>query len=248
MILAVLQARMASTRLPGKILRPLLDAPMLLQQWRRITRSKMISSFVVATSDTADDDITEAFCLHHGLPVVRGAHHDVLSRFIQVVDAYPEARHVVRLTADCPLADPEVIDACIRLHLSAQADYTSNCFERSYPKGLDAEIMTIETLRGLGREVVAADEREHVTLHIYRHPEKFRTASERQTDDDSAMRWTVDTRDDFSMVEEVYRALYPSNPEFSWRDVKAFLAAHPQIRALNAPLHSLGNCKSRGLH
>lgn len=234
MVLAVLQARMASSRLRGKVLRPLLDAPMILQQWRRITRSQTISSFVVATSSEPEDDILEAFCLHHGMPVIRGAHVDVLTRFLQVLPAYPEAQHIVRLTADCPLADPEIIDACVRLHLREQPDYTSNCLARSYPKGLDAEIMTRATLLRLDREAVAADEREHVTLYIYRHKERFRTASERQAEDDSAMRWTVDTPEDFRFVEAVYRALYPSNPDFSWREVKRLLAQHADIAAINA--------------
>lgn len=235
MILAVLQARMASTRLRGKVLKPLLDAPMILQQWRRITRSQTISSFVVATSREPEDDILEAFCLHHGMPVMRGDHLDVLTRFTQALDGYPQAKHIVRLTADCPLADPEIIDSCVRLHLQEQPDYTSNCLVRTYPKGLDAEIMTRETLLRLDREAASPEEREHVTLYIYRHKERFRTASERQAEDDSAMRWTVDTPEDFRFVEAVYRALYPTNPDFSWWEVKHFLAKHPDIAAINAP-------------
>lgn len=231
MILALLQARMASTRLPGKVMMPLLGIPMILQQWRRITRSTGINVFAVATSSAPSDDVLAEFCQAHGMAVFRGAHNDVLARFVAAAHEYPAARHIVRLTADCPLADPEVIDACVALHIQEAADYTSNCIRRTFPKGLDVEVMTRETLARLHQVATTREEREHVTLHVYRNPDSFRIASLSQAADASAMRWTVDTPADFRFVEQIYAALFPSNPMFSRHDVHALLSARPELSA-----------------
>lgn len=229
MILAVLQARMSSTRLPGKVMLPLAGAPMIVRQIERVSRSRRIDRLVVATSDQPDDDIIEQTCRREGIAVHRGPLDDVLARFTGALDAYP-ADHVVRLTADCPLADPEVIDATIALHLEAGADYASNSPEPgAYPKGLDVEVMTAASLRRAAAEASTPEEHEHVTWGIWNNPGRYRLAWLTSPAVDADVRWTVDRPDDYAFVATVYDALYPANRAFTSDDIRTFLADRPDL-------------------
>lgn len=200
-------------------MRPILGEPMLGRQVERLRRSRKLGSLVVATSVDATDDVIESYCRQLGPPTFRGSLTDVLGRYAGALDAFGPADHVVRLTADCPLADWGVIDACIDLHLRSGADYTSNTVERSYPKGLDVEIFRSELLPDVARVAVDPYEREHVTPYFYRHPEKFRICQLTQPRDESELRWTVDTPDDFAFTTAVYEALYPAKPAFDSVDI-----------------------------
>ena len=194
MILAVLQARMNSTRLPGKVMRPLLGEPMILRQLERIRRADRIDRLVVATSDDTSDDPLATALREAGVEVHRGSLDDVLSRFAGAVRAFGPASHVVRLTADCPLTDWRVIDACIDFHLDGNFDYTANDLERTFPHGLDVEVMTSAALGIAAREASVGEEREHVTPFLYRRPERFQVwVRWFRTWNQSAERWTVDT-------------------------------------------------------
>jgi len=145
-VLAILQARMSSTRLPGKVMRPLLGEPMVWRQWERILRAKLISRLVLATSDDPSDDVLASFAASHGMACHRGSLDDVLARFAGAAEAFGPADHIVRLTADCPLTDPALIDAVIAHQIAGGADYTSNSVERSFADGLDVEVMRWDTL------------------------------------------------------------------------------------------------------
>jgi spore coat polysaccharide biosynthesis protein SpsF len=234
MILAIVQARMSSTRLPGKVMKPILGRPMLDLQLERLRRVTAIDRLVVATSDLAGDDPIEALCEDQGVAVFRGSLSDVLGRYHGALEAYGPADHVVRLTADCPLADPDVIGGCIAQHLATGADYTSNGVERTFPKGLDVEIMTAATLERAHRDAMAQDEREHVTMYIYRNPQTFRLSHFVQDRRLGSLRWTVDTPEDLEMVTAVYQALYQDNPDFRQADILALIASHPEIAVINA--------------
>lgn len=214
MILAVLQARTSSTRLPGKVLRPILGEPMIGRHLERLARCATLDRLVVATSVDPSDDPLAAYCESRGATVFRGALDDVLGRFGAAAAAQGEVDHVVRLTADCPLADPAVIDACVRLHLESGADYTSNTLERTYPDGLDVEVVTARALAEAVREATDPFEREHVTPFFYRRPDRYRIAQLTQDRDLADRRWTVDTADDFDFVERVYAALFEADPAF----------------------------------
>ncbi|MBC6983664.1 cytidylyltransferase domain-containing protein [Caulobacter sp. 17J80-11] len=214
MILAVLQARTSSTRLPGKVLRPLLGEPMIGRHLERLARCTTLDRLVVATSVDASDDPLAAYCESKGVVVFRGALEDVLGRFGAAVAAQGSVEHVVRLTADCPLADPAVIDACVRLHLERGADYTSNTLERTYPDGLDVEVVTANALAQAVDEATEPFEREHVTPFFYRRPDRFRIVQMTQDRDLADRRWTVDTAEDFAFVEQVYAALFEADPGF----------------------------------
>jgi spore coat polysaccharide biosynthesis protein SpsF len=235
MILAILQARMSSTRLPGKILRPILGRPMLSWQIDRIRRSKTIGRLVVATSQEASDDPVEAFCDANEVLCYRGALHDVLSRFRGASEAFGPAEHIVRLTGDCPLIDWTIIDAAVDLQKRSGCDLAGNAIVRTYPDGLDAEVVSREALERAHHEATEPGHREHVTQYIYHHPEQFRLAHLTQTPDRGLLRWTVDTPADFEMVEKVFAGLTVRGNDFLQQDVLDFLGKHPEIAAINAP-------------
>lgn len=235
MILAILQARTGSTRLPGKVLMPILGEPMLVRQIERLRRCRRIDKLLIATTADIDDDPIAALCMQRDLPCFRGSSDDVLDRFYQAAADY-HPQHLVRLTGDCPLADPKIIDACIALHLEGGYDYTSNIQPPSYPDGLDAEVMTFATLKNAWQAAETIMAREHVTYYIYRHPEKFKIANLENEIDYSSLRWTVDEKEDFEFVTKVYQALYPDNPEFDYHDVLALLDKSPELKQINSYL------------
>jgi spore coat polysaccharide biosynthesis protein SpsF len=232
MILAVLQARMSSTRLPGKVMADLMGAPMILRQIERLRRARRLDRIVVATSTDASDDGLAAMLALHDVAVHRGALDDVLARFAGALQAHP-AEVLVRLTADCPLADPQVVDATIGLLVERGLDYAANTpAHRTYPRGLDVEVMRAEGLLRAAREANDPYEREHVTPFLYRHPELFAQDFISQEADEGEVRWTVDRPDDLEFVREVYRALYPETPAFTSDDVRAFVGGRPDLHRL----------------
>ena len=230
MILAILQARMSSTRLPGKVLRPLAGRPMILRQIERLRRSVRIDRLVVATSFEASDDPLAAALEESNVESFRGVLDDVLGRFVGALEAFP-AEHVVRLTADCPLADPEVVDATIDLHLTQGADYTSNTPKSfAFPKGLDVEVITAAALRRAAAEATTPEEHEHVTWGVWTRPERWKiTWLRSDRADDGDIRWTVDTPDDYAFVQAVYDGLHAERPDFTSADLRAFLAGRPDL-------------------
>ncbi|GAB4140329.1 MAG: glycosyltransferase family protein [Sphingomonadales bacterium] len=231
-VLGILQARVSSSRLPGKALKPLLGQPMLARQIERLRRVKAWSKLVVATSTDAADDAIADLCRTLDIGCHRGPLDDVLARFWQAARA-ERAQHVVRLTGDCPLADPALIDRVIACHLASGADYTSNCLIPSYPDGLDVEAMRWPTLDAAHHEAVSVAEREHVTLFIRRRRDRFVCENIAASEDLSALRWTVDEAEDLALVEAIYAALYPRNPAFATADILAWLARHPAWRTYN---------------
>lgn len=233
MILAILQARLSSNRLPGKVLLPLFGMPMLARQIERLKRSRRIDALVVATSDQAGDDAIAALCAESGVACFRGSLDDVLDRFYKAaLQRHPAT--VVRLTGDCPLTDPEVIDNCIDFFREGDFDYASNAVEPSFPDGLDVEVMRFDCLAQAWREARLPSEREHVTPFIHSRPQRYRIGHYRNDPDLSHLRWTVDEPDDLELVRSIYEALYPKNPTFSTRDILALLESRPELVVLNA--------------
>jgi spore coat polysaccharide biosynthesis protein SpsF len=227
MILAILQARMSSQRLPGKVLLPLAGEPMLLRQIERVRRARRIRHLVVATSVDASDDPLAAAMAAAGVAVFRGPLDDVLARFAGAARTWP-AEHIVRLTGDCPLSDPEVIDATIALHLRSGADYTHNRLDpKGYPKGQDVEVFTALTLERAAAAASTPEEHEHVTWGMRGGPERYRIARLEPPRDEGEVRWTVDRPDDYAFVAAVYDALYPRDAAFTSDDIRAWVRAHP---------------------
>jgi spore coat polysaccharide biosynthesis protein SpsF len=223
---------MSSSRLPGKVLKPLAGAPMILRQIERVRRARLIDRLVVATSREASDDPLVEVLKAADVEVFRGPLDDVLGRFLAALEASP-AEVVVRLTADCPLADPEVIDATIARRQETGADYVYDRLDPAgYPQGLDVEVITAEALRRVGREATAPDEREHVTWRVRQRPQDFKVAALRPAKDEREVRWTVDLPDDYAFVAAVYEALYPANPAFTSADVRALVGRRPELARL----------------
>jgi len=232
MIVAVLQARMSSTRLPGKVLAEVLGMPMILRQIERLRRCSELDEIVVATSVDRSDDGLAAELSNAGVAVQRGPLTDVAARFALAIGAHP-ADSLVRLTADCPLADHEVIDRVIREHLECGADYSSNTLERTYPQGLDVECVRSDAFVRMLALPLDADEREHVTMAIYRRPKEFTVHSVKQEDDHSLLRWTVDRPDDLDFVRTVYGRLHNTLPDFAQADILALLEREPGLNHTN---------------
>ena len=224
---------MSSTRLPGKVLRPLAGSPMILRQLERLRRATRIDRLVVATSDDPTDHVLADVLTGAGAEVFRGSLEDVLGRYAGALDAFGPADHVVRLTGDCPLADWDVIDAVIGLHLESGADYTANTWgRRSFPKGLDVDVVKSGVLREAAAQARLPFEREHVLPFVYNRPDMFRLGGLEQAADEGEVRWTVDRPDDYEFVSAVYEALYASNPAFSSDDVRALIKARPELAML----------------
>ncbi|AYV45007.1 flagellin modification protein FlmC [Caulobacter flavus] len=233
MIVAVLQARMSSTRLPGKVLADVAGAPMILRQVERLRRAASIERLIAATSDQASDDALARALEAAGVEVFRGSLDDVLGRFAGAVAGLEEDDQMLRLTADCPLADPRLIEALIARHLASGADYSATTLpHRTYPIGLDAEILSVGLLRLMAREATDPYEREHVTPFVYRRPERFVLDGLTQAVDESQVRWTVDLPSDLAFVRAVYEALYPGKPDFGPEDIRALVRGRPDLRAL----------------
>lgn len=234
-VVIVNQARMTSTRLPGKILKEVLGKPLLAYQIERLRGIPSADQIVVATTINREDDVIEAFCVAHGVTCFRGSEEDVLSRYYGAAQANG-ADVVVRVTSDCPLIDPVVSERVIRRYLDAENrfDYVSNTLERSYPRGLDTEVLSFEVLETAHRQATLPYEREHVTPFIYKHPERFRIAQVTDEMDRNEQRWTVDTPEDFEFVRRVLEAVYPAHPNFAMRDVLDVLETRPDWLDINA--------------
>jgi len=233
MILALLQARLSSSRLPGKVLMPILGMPMLLRQIERVSRSKHIDKLcVVTTTDASDNPLVEQ-CEKHDILYYRGSMDDVLDRYYQATEIYG-AEHIVRLTGDCPLADPEVIDDVIRYYMDGGYDFVSNCIRPTFPDGLDVAVFNRTVLEESWREAVLPSHREHVTLYARQTEGRYRVGSYEGLHDLSHMRWTVDEKDDYDFVVWVYEELYPENPRFESEDVISLLVKNKDVASINS--------------
>lgn len=230
---AIVQARMGSTRLQGKVLKPILGKPMLERQLERMRRARSLDGIVIATTEHAGDDPLAAFAVAQGLPVFRGSERDVLSRYAGAARTFG-VETVVRVTSDCPLIEPSLIDEAVGVFSAGGADYVSNMLEPTYPYGLAVEVFSSRSLEQAAARAVQPAEREHVTPYLYWNPGQFRPHALRMAPDLSHHRWTVDTPEDLELVRRVYGALYPSNPAFGMADILALLDANPSWAAINA--------------
>ncbi len=229
MITAIIQARTGSTRLPGKVLRPLGEHPVLAWVVRAARAAEVFDEIVVATTAEPDDDVVAALATEVGARVVRGPVDDVLTRYLMAIDE-AGGDTVVRLTSDCPLLDPAVIAECVRAFDPETLDYVSTGLPHTLAHGFDVEVFSADALRRAARVATGVD-RVHVTSYLYSHPDAFRlhgvTFAPRCTD----LRVTLDEPDDAALLEAVVAEL--GDGPHSWRTVVALLRAHPEIAAIN---------------
>ncbi|MBI2287838.1 MAG: glycosyltransferase family protein [Chloroflexi bacterium] len=196
---------MGSTRLPGKVLEDLAGQPMLARVVSRTRQAKTLDSVTIATTTLPADDAIVKLCKKMGWPCFRGSQDDVLDRYYRAALAF-KADTVIRITSDCPLTDPGVIDLTVNAFLGQYpaVDYVSNSQTRTFPRGLDVEVFSFSALEKAWREDYNPAWREHVTIYLYRHPEKFKLLNVANDIDYSAMRWTVDTPEDLALVRQIY--------------------------------------------
>ena len=230
--LIIVQARMTSTRLPGKVLLPLAGEPMLTRLIERLRRVRRADGIVVATTTNTSDDPIAALCALLGVPCHRGSEHDVLSRYADAARVHG-ADVVVRITSDCPLIDPALIDQVIATYEAGDSDYVSNMLPPTWPYGMAVEVFSAAALAQAHAEATQAAEREHVTPFLYWHPERYRLRNVASPVDLSQHRWTVDTPEDYALVGRLFDHLMPTHPHFTQADVLALLDQHPDWIALN---------------
>lgn len=230
-VVAIVQARTGSTRLPGKVLLPLLGTPMLSMVMRRAARARSVDEVVVATTELSADDSIVELARREGWRYERGSETDLLDRYVQAARAN-DAAVVVRITSDCPLIDPVLIDEAVGAFSGAGVDYASNTLEpRTYPRGLDVEVVTADALERAWREDDNPALREHATPYLYRHPERFRLLRVPGPEDHSDRRWSVDTRDDYDLVRSIFEAF--QRDDFSWREALELVERNPAWGASN---------------
>jgi spore coat polysaccharide biosynthesis protein SpsF len=234
-VVAIVQARMSSSRLPGKILADLGGQPVLAWVVRRASRTVGIDQVVVATSVAGDDDVVEALCKEQGFACTRGNLYDVLDRYVHAAREY-DAEVIVRLTGDCPLIDAGMLAGNLRTFLSAQPplDFAANRLpsERTIPIGLDAEFCTMAALETAWREAQEPHQREHVMPFFYENPQRFNILHIKHQPDYGRYRWTVDTQEDLEMLRAV--VAHFKDDTFSWKEVLALFEAKPELARMNA--------------
>jgi spore coat polysaccharide biosynthesis protein SpsF len=229
-VVAIIQARMGSTRLPGKVLAEIGGKPMLRRVLDRVRAAKRVDEIIVATSVEPADDVIAAFCHQRACPCFRGSEMDVLDRYYHAAREH-DADAIVRITSDCPLIDSEVTDRTVQAFLDERPDYASNSLDRTYPRGLDTEVIARSALERAWREAGENYQRVHVTPYIYQNPGVFRILSVREEQDHSPQRWTVDTPEDLEFVREVYARM--GDEVFSWREAIALLEREPELAEIN---------------
>lgn len=232
-VVAVVQARMGSTRLPGKVVKELGGRTVLEQVLSRLSRATQIHEIVLATTILPEDATLESLARTAAVRAVRGSVTDVLSRFLLAMRA-SGADHVVRVTADCPCIDPDVVDRVIAEHLTSEADYTTNTRPRSFPHGLDVEVVTKEALEQAGHEATAPEEREHVTPFIWSQPDRFKLVNLRAQPQETMpdLRVTLDTWEDYVMLRAVFDLM--GNKNFHAADLVQLAHKHPWLKEINA--------------
>jgi spore coat polysaccharide biosynthesis protein SpsF len=234
-VVAIIEARMRSARLPGKVLRPAAGKPMLELLIERLRRGRRIDQIVVATTENPMDDVIEELTRRLDAGCFRGSEEDVLDRVLRAGQSVA-ADIIVEVTGDCPLADPEVIDRLVGVYLGKKYDYVANVLKRTYPDGLDVQVFATALLAEVASLTQDPADREHVSLYIYEHPERYKLHNVESglPEKYRAPRLTLDTAEDYELIAAIYEELYPKNPAFSLDDVLRLFDRRPELLALNA--------------
>lgn len=231
-IVAIIQARMGSSRLPGKILKDLCGKPALYRMLERVRQSKYIDEIVIATSDETCDDQLVEICHSWGVSTFRGSNSDVLSRYWGAAQVYP-SDICVRLTSDCPVIDPAVIDEIIEYFLEHDYRYVSG--SEKLPNGIGAEVFTRELLEEAAVNSTEGYEREHVTPYMYWKQDSVGYCP--LSEDLSMYRITLDTTEDYEVISNIYEALYKPGNTYTMEDIICYLKQHPEVMAINCNVH-----------
>jgi spore coat polysaccharide biosynthesis protein SpsF len=229
---AIIQARMGSSRLPGKVLEKIAGKPLLWHLVHRLKKAELLNALIIATTDREADRPILVLANNLGIESYAGNETDVLDRFYQAATRF-NINVICRITADCPLIDPQIVDKTIQVFFKADCDYVSNGRPASYPDGLDVEVFSYSTLEQVWQKAKLASEREHVTPYIHNHPDKFHIVNVVNDIDLSHMRWTVDNKEDLELVREIYKHLYIEGSTFYMRDVLELFTRYPHLKQIN---------------
>ncbi len=237
-IVTIVQARMGSTRLPGKHMKEVLEKPLIGYLIERLRRATLSNALVIATTHNPLDDVLEEYCKTVNCACFRGSEEDVLDRYFQCALKY-KADAIVRICADCPLIDPQIIDMVIQryLDLYPQIDYVANTLKRTYPRGMDTEVFSFQSFKKIHEVALTAPEREHVTPHYYLHAEKYKLDNVAAKENTSNYRLTVDTDDDLKLIRLILEDLYPKNSHFCLNDIVDLMKTHPDWVKINEHVH-----------
>jgi len=229
---AIIQARFSASRLHGKVLFKVLDKTILEYVIERVKIAKMIDEVIIATTVNDEDSKIEDLAKRIGIKVYRGSESDVLDRYYQAAKAF-NVKHIVRITADCPLIDPDIIDGVLELYFKSRADYCSNTLDITFPDGEDVEVFSFGSLEQAWKKADLLSEREHVTPFINKHPKLFKLESYKSKTDLSEKRWTLDEKKDYEFIKSVIEGLYPKKPDFGINDVLELLKINPRLEETN---------------
>ena len=231
-VAVIVQARMGASRLPGKPLMQVLGKPLLFYLIERLKHCQRVDEVVIATTENPQDKAIAEYAISLGAKVVLGDEENVLARY-GVAANLVNCDLIVRVTADCPMMDPAVIDQMIDEFLVSNPDYLSNTLTRTFPRGLDVEIFTKKALEIALKEAKTPAEKEHVTPYFYQNPKKFHLENFSYPSDESTHRWTVDTEEDFELIRRMLEVLYPANPNFTLEDMLNLIKMNPEWKDLN---------------
>lgn len=233
-VVCIIEARYRSSRLPGKVAKPIMGQPMLSRMIERVSRARTLDAIVVACPDGPEDDAVEEIAFASGVFCFRGSEDDVLARVVGAAQAN-RTDVIVEVTGDCPLHEPALIDKVVSDYLLGGADFVSNILPYSTPRGTDVRVFSASALAEIAERSDDPADREHVSLHFWEHPEKYtrRNVMTELPEGAKDLRLTVDTEDDLRLATAIYEELYPSNPAFTLADVIQLLAARPDLRAIN---------------
>ena len=231
--IAIVQAHIGSSRLPGKVMLPLGGEPILVRVVERLRFVEALADVVVATGDLSENDPIRALCAAEGITCFSGSEDDVLDRYYRAALHF-HADPVLRVSSDCPLVDPVIVGRALDLFEAGRPEIAYLGFDRSFPEGLDVEVIALEALETAWREARMPSEREHVTPFIWKQPDRFPQDRIRNGDTVSHEHWSVDHPQDYSFVKAIYAALYRPGSPFGMDETMAFLDAHPEIRQLTA--------------
>jgi len=231
-VIAIIQARLGSTRLPGKVLLDVCGKTVLERVVERTRYTKNIDSVVVTMPNGERDDLLAQFCEEHKIHFLRGREEDLLDQYYQAAKTL-NAEVIVRITADCPLIDPQIIDQTINEYFARNCDYISTGrLSSTFPDGLDTEVFSFATLEEAWKKATLQSEREHVTPYIWNHPELFKVETVNNDIDLSLLRWTVDEQRDLDFVRRVYQE-FNTKEIFYMKDIIRFLEENPEIGMIN---------------
>ncbi|MSS70323.1 MAG: spore coat biosynthesis protein F [Candidatus Latescibacteria bacterium] len=246
-VVCTIEARMRSTRLPGKVLVPIMGRPMLELMIERLRRVRRINAIVVATTDNPADQPIEDLARSLGVGFFRGSEEDVMDRVLRAA-RQAQADVIVETTGDCPVIDPETIDSVIEAFVTNNVDYCANVIERTYPRGMDVEVFWYKRLEEIVQLTTDPTDREHVSTYFYKHADRYRRLNLASSlpPDAVSLRLTVDTPQDLDLITRIYEALYPSKKDFSLQDILGLFERHPELKDINRDIKhkSVFNTKS----